>query len=87
MKSVLIALAALTVTTGAALAAPGYGHRSHDGHGISPRERVVISHSAANLAQLKRRVWADGRLSGIERFQLRNAERRHAALIARARRS
>ena len=89
MKSILIAFAALTLTTGAALAAPGggYGNRGHSANGISAYERAAISRSAFQLAQLKRRAYADGRVSFFERIQLRSAERRHAALISQARRS
>jgi len=50
-------------------------------------ERAVIARSAFQVARLKRQVWADGRVSFIERMQLRNAERRHAAIVAKARRS
>ena len=89
MKSILVALAALTLTSAAALAAPGggYGHRGQHSSGISSSERAAISRSAFHLAQLKRRVHADGRMSFVERIQLRNAQRRHVALIAHARRS
>ena len=88
MKSVLIALAALSLTSGAVLAAPGgYGHRGHDGNRVTMSERAAIARSAFHVAQLKRQVWADGRVSFIERMQLRRAERRHAAVVAQARRS
>ncbi len=88
MKSALIALATLSITSGAVLAAPGgYGHRGHDGSRVTMSERAVIARSAFQVARLKRQVWADGRVSFIERMQLRNAERRHAAIVAKARRS
>ena len=89
------AAAAFMLTSGAALAAPGKGYSSHGygkpgiskqvrHRGLTPGERVAIARSSKNLAALKRRVWRDGRLSMFERVQLRNAERRHAALVKRS---
>ncbi len=65
MKSTIIAIATLALTSGAVLAAPGntYGDRGRGSHGISAYERAVIMRSATNLAHLKRYVWADGRIS------------------------
>ena len=61
---------------------------NHVNHrGVSPRERAMIARSASSLAALKQRAWRDGRLSFLERAQIRNAERRHAALVTRVRRS
>lgn len=40
-----------------------------------------IQISAANLAALRREIYADGRVTLIERIRLRAAERRHAALV------
>jgi len=84
MKKAIITVAALVLSTGAALAAPGGKYKNDHRHGISAYERAAIARSAANVAQLKRRVWADGRVTLFERMQLRSAERRHAALVARA---
>ena len=86
MKTALIALAAVLVTSGAALAAPGakYGDRYGRGH-INGFERAKIAQSAAHVAAVKRRAWADGRVTRYERYIINSAERRHAALIARAR--
>ncbi|AHB50391.1 hypothetical protein W911_15695 [Hyphomicrobium nitrativorans NL23] len=92
------AAAAIVLTSGAAMAHPGKGHggpgyksgysqqqiKHHRGAG--PAQRAAIARSAANLAALKRRAWRDGRLSMIEKAQIRNAERRHAALVQRVHR-
>lgn len=97
MKTTVLtaAAAAFMLTSGAALAAPGKGYSGPGYHkpgyskqvkhhrGMTPGQRVAIARSAANLAALKKRAWRDGRLSLIERVQIRNAERRHAALVAR----
>lgn len=93
------AAAAFMLTSGAALAAPGKGSGHSYGkpgyskqvkqvrhRGVSPGQRVAIARSARNLAALKRRAWRDGRLSMRERIQIRNAERRHAALVRRSHR-
>jgi hypothetical protein len=40
-----------------------------------------IQISAANLAALKREIYADGRVTFIEKIKLKAAERRHAALV------
>jgi len=98
MKTALLTAAALMMTAGVSAAAPGksYNHNQYGkpGYskvykksGINAFERRAIARSAANLASLKRRVWRDGRITALERIQLRNAERRHAALVARAYRS
>lgn len=98
MKTVLLTAAALVMTASVASAAPnkkfhnnGWGkpgpsqvYKKKGGGGF---ERAAVARSAADLASLKRRVWRDGRLTPIERIQVRNAERRHAALVARAYRS
>lgn len=95
IKTALLTTAALVMTAGVSVAAPakhhnnyGYGKpgysKVYKKRGISAFERAQIARSAANLASLKRRVWRDGRVTPLERIQLRNAERRHAALVARA---
>lgn len=96
MKTALLTAAALMMTAGVSAAAPTK-HSNHYGKpgyskvykksGINAYERAAIARSAANLASLKRRVWRDGRVTMLERIQLRNAERRHAALVARSYRS
>lgn len=90
------AAAAFMLTSGAALAAPGKGFSGHGygkpgytksvkhRRGLSPGERVVIARSAKKLAVLKRRARRDGRVTMRERFQIRAAERRHAALVRRS---
>lgn len=98
IKTALLTTAALVMTAGVSVAAPakhhgnyGYGKpgysKVYKKKGANAFERRAIARSAANLAQLKRRVWRDGKLTPFERIQLRNAERRHAALVARAYRS
>lgn len=84
MKTYALAAAALTLMSGTALAAPGY--YSHYKGGLTPRERAVIARSAAHLAVLKHRAWADGRLTAFERIRIRMAELQHRRLIARERR-
>jgi hypothetical protein len=89
MKKAILTIAAITLASGGALAAPSKSfNRGHDGRGnITPYERVVIAKSAQRLSFLKHRAWADGKLSFFERFQIRQAEARHAALVSRARRT
>jgi hypothetical protein len=94
IKTALLTAAALVMTAGVSVAAPskhynhGYGKPGYGKvvkkKGISAFERAQIARSAANLASLKRRVWRDGRVTFAERIQLNAAERRHAALVARA---
>lgn len=86
MKTALIALAAVIVTSGAALAATGgkYGDPYSRGN-VNGVERARIAQSAAHVASIKRRAWADGRVTRYERYLINSAERRHAALVARAR--
>ncbi|HEX2840234.1 hypothetical protein [Hyphomicrobium sp.] len=97
LKTAFLTAAALMMTAGVSVAAPakaythGYGKPGYTNvakhRGVNGFERAAIARSAANLAALKRRVWADGKVTFVERMQLRNAERRHAALVARAYRS
>lgn len=98
IKTALLTAAALVMTAGVSVAAPGknYDNRGYGKpgysktfkkNGINRYERAAIARSSANLASLKRRVWRDGRVTMFERIQLRNAERRHAALVARSYRS
>jgi hypothetical protein len=77
------------LTSGAVMAAPNkhYNQGWHRGGNITPYERVAIARSKANLDALKRRAWADGRLSLYEKVRIRFAENSHNALVARARRS
>ena len=99
IKTALFTVAALAMTAGVAAAAPakhnhgyGYGKPGYSvkvakKHGISGFERAAIARSAVNLRTLKARAWRDGKLTFAERMQINNAERRHAALVARAYRS
>jgi len=83
MKTIALAVSLIALASGAALAAPA---KYRPGH-VSGYELAAIAKSAAQLAQIKKRAWADGRLSFYERMQIRNAEARHSALVARARHS
>jgi hypothetical protein len=93
IKTALLTAAALMMTAGVSVAAPakyhndygkpGYG-KVYKKKGISPVERLRINRSAADLAALKRRALRDGRITFAERVMIQNAERRHAALVARA---
>ena len=60
----------------------GYDSRRH--YYVAPR-RVYrpgpVQISAANLAALKRDIYADGRVTFIEKIRLGAAERRHANLV------
>jgi hypothetical protein len=89
MKKIVLTAVALVLTTGATLAAPGYSPngRHHERGSISASERAAIARSAAHLDAIKARAYRDGRLSYFERIQIRNAEARHRALVARAMRS
>lgn len=87
MKTIMIGLAALTLASGAAFAAPGYGSGHRGGHGITHNERAVIARSAAQLSATKRMAARDGRITPAERIQIRRAERQHAMLGARFYRS
>lgn len=79
-------LIALTAGT-AANAAPRY-HHGHSHYGkVTAQERYAIKRSSAKLATLKRKVYRDGRVTIFEKVQLRIAQSRHNALVARAKRS
>lgn len=54
---------------------------------LTPYERIRIAKSRKRLAQLKRRVRADGRVTRFERRQVRAAQIRHQRLVQRLRRS
>ncbi|MDQ8697930.1 hypothetical protein [Hyphomicrobium sp. LHD-15] len=84
-KTVVLAAAALLMTAGASMAAPRYDHRH--GGGVNPYERAAIAQARAKVATVKARAWRDGRLTFLERVQIKNAERQLAATIARARRA
>ena len=96
MKTYLLAAMAVAIMSGSAMALPakksyvykpafGYS-KTHYGK-ITPYERAAIARSQFRLNVLKRRIYADGRVTRFERIQLRFAQSRHNALVARARRS
>ncbi len=94
MKTALMTIALMALTAGGAMAAErvrdygrDHGRGHHDRGGVSERERAAIARSAASLASLRVRIHADGRVTRFERWQLRAAESRHRALVARARHS
>lgn len=96
MKAFILAAAAAAAFAAGGLATPsaeaaplkkpGY----HATHGkfhkvkVSPRERAAIRHSNADLARLKAKIYADGRVTTRERIQLNRAQQKHAALVRRA---
>lgn len=99
MKYLALTSAALLVATSTiATAKPAQkGFQSYNGAGqhrvvkhragrINWIERVRIAQSRKRLAQLKRRIWRDGRVTRFERRQLRRAEQRHRQLVRRLRR-
>ncbi len=93
MKRAVLAAVAIILSASAASAAPGYGNkgfhgnfgRDHSVSRISPRERAAIANARAHLAAIRARAWRDGRLTGFERFQIRNAETRLQRLVLRSR--
>jgi len=92
MKTAILTAAALLMTAGTSYAAPAkhfyHGKPSYSSHrGLTSAERAMIARSAAHVAAVKRQALRDGRITFIERVQINNAERRHAALVARAYRS
>jgi len=88
MKTTLaLAAIGLTLASTAAMAAPNHRYdRDHRG-GVSFSERIQISKARANLASVKRRAWADGKVSFVERLRIRTAENRLNRAIAQSRRS
>jgi hypothetical protein len=86
MKAALIGLTALALTATTASAAQ-YKHdrREHfRATSVSAYEHVLIRRSVAQLAWVKRQAWADGRITFLERYKIRQAELRHARLVKRA---
>lgn len=77
-----VGLSLLTATS--AMAAPKYKFDNHRNH-VSYSERAQISKARANLAVVKRRAYADGRLSVFERMRIRTAENRLQRAIRNAR--
>ena len=92
MKSIILAATVLALSAGVATAAPGHKHR-HGGYVTKHRtvghlslfERFKISRSRARLAMLKRHIRFDGYVTRRERMRLRIAQKRHHALVRRAR--
>ena len=91
MKTVILTAAALLMTAGTSYAAQSKFHHykpTYNSHrGVSPAERAMIARSAAQVAAVKRQALRDGRITFVERIRINSAERRHAALVARAYRS
>lgn len=96
MKALILAatvaatFAAGGLATSSAEAAPWKKPGIHATHGkfhkakVSPRERAAIRYSSANLARLKAKIYADGKVTTRERIQLNRAQQKHAALVRRA---
>ena len=87
MKTSALAVTALLLTSGIALAAPAKHGRWHPGGGVTSYERVQIAYARANLAFVRARAWRDGHVTFLERYQIRMAEARLQRLIYRAHRS
>ena len=87
MKTSALAITALLLTSGIAMAAPGHQGRWHQGGGVNSYERFQIANARAHLASVKARAWRDGRVTFIERYQIRLAENQLQRLVYRARRS
>jgi hypothetical protein len=51
---------------------------------VTPAERAAIQHSKYNLNRLRTKVYADGKVTSLERMKLQRAEQKHAALVRRA---
>jgi hypothetical protein len=87
MKSFVIAASTAVVLAGigvgTAAEAALYNHRH--GGGLTAWERAVIARDRAHVNAVKRRAWADGRITLWERARIRAAEARHSALIHRYR--
>jgi hypothetical protein len=88
MKSFLIAATTAVVLSGIGLAGTAEAARYSDRHGKSELtrwERVTIARDQRRVNVLKKRAWADGRLSFWEKMQIKRAEARHRALVYRLR--
>ena len=85
MKALLIAAAAVTLGSGAALAAP-VKHTATRGH-LTPHERVLIARDQARVNAIIRQARADGRVTAWERAKIRTAQARHKTLVWRLSRS
>jgi hypothetical protein len=78
MKRLVLGTTVLAMLSGIALATPAAaGSLSH-------RERAAIANSQKNLAALKWRVRADGKVSWFERMRVNAAQSRHNALVHRS---
>jgi hypothetical protein len=95
MKTAIItALAALTLSSGVALAdssytstrAPfGWGKTYHSHSRVTPYERYQIRESAAHLRAVRARARADGHVSFVDRIKIQAAKNRLSNTIQRAR--
>jgi hypothetical protein len=88
MKSFVIAATTAVVLSGIGLAgtaeAASYKYR-HGRVQLTQWERVAIARDQRRVNAVKRRAWADGRLSFLEKIRIRRAEARHRALVYRYR--
>ncbi len=93
MKMITWALAAsaVAVASSTAMAAPakwhGYHKPYHHVSNVTPAERAAIARSLAHLNAVKRRAYADGRITLAERVRIRIAQARYNSVVAWARRS
>jgi hypothetical protein len=88
MKSFVIAATTAIVLSGIALGstaqAASYKHR-HGRSELTSWERVAIARDQRHVNVLKRRAWADGRLTFLEKIRIGRAEARHNSLVHRYR--
>lgn len=87
MKTLIIAAAAVALTSGALLTAPAEAapFKRYHGNHVTPYERVAIAKSKVRLDRIKHRVHADGRVTSWERARLNAARSKHSALAYRLR--
>jgi hypothetical protein len=88
MKRLVLGTAALAILSGVAMtsAAQAEPYGRHYGK-LTPYERAAIARSRANLAAIKWRARADGRVTLWERMRINAAQAKHHALVYRYRHS
>lgn len=88
------AVAALALSSGAALADSGYaskrapfgwGKTYHSHSRVTPYERAQIRNAAAHLRAVRARAYANGHVSFVERIKIQAARNHLANTIQRAR--
>jgi len=88
--TVAAAFVAGGLSTSGADAAPykKYGAQAHHAKiykgKVTPGERAAIRHSRAHLSRVQARVYADGKVTTLERIRLGKAQQRHGAVVRKA---